>query len=128
MYNRYHSIDIALNTLHGGNLLKKPKLTTPKEITAIDLRHNLGEILDQVANKHERFLVKCAGIPAAILLSVTDYKDLEDLVDTWYEQQDPTFQESLVKARQEIEEGKIVTLDDLRRDIEAKERRGKTRS
>jgi antitoxin YefM len=108
--------------------LKKPKLTTPKEITAINLRHNLGEILNQVANKHERFLVRRAGIPAAILLSVTDYKDLEDLVDTWYEQQDPQFQESLVKALQEIEEGKVVTLDDLRRDLKRKERRGKKRS
>jgi antitoxin YefM len=108
--------------------LKKPKLTTPKEITAINLRHNLGEILNQVANKHERFLVRRAGIPAAILLSVTDYKDLEDLVDTWYEQQDPQFQESLVKALQEIEEGKVVTLDDLRRDLKTKERRGKKRS
>ena len=105
--------------------MKKPKLTTPKEITAINLRHNLGEILDQVANKHERFLVTRAGLPAAILLSVADYKDLEDLADTWYEQQDPKFQESLVKARQDIEEGKIVSLDDLRRDLEAKERRGK---
>ena len=108
--------------------MKKPKLTTPKEITAINLRHNLGEILNQVANKHERFLVRRAGIPAAILLSVTDYKDLEDLVDTWYEQQDPQFQESLVKALQEIEEGKVVTLDDLRRDLKTKERRGKKRS
>jgi prevent-host-death family protein len=105
--------------------LKKPKLTTPKEITAIDLRHNFGKILDQVTNKHERFLVKRADVPVAILLSVPDYKDLEELVDTWYEQQDPTFQESLVKAHQEIEEGKIVTLDELRRDLKAKEHWGK---
>ena len=79
--------------------MKKPKFTMPKEITAIDLRHKLGEIRDRVANKHERFLVKRAGIPAAILSGVTDYKDLEDLVDTWYEQRDQKFQESLVKAR-----------------------------
>ncbi len=108
--------------------MKKPKFTMPKEITAINLRHKLGEILDQVANKHERFLVKRAGIPAAILLSVTDYQDLEDLVDTWYEQQDPKFQESLAKARQEIEAGKVATLEDLRRDLQAKEHRGKKRS
>jgi hypothetical protein len=82
MYNGYFSTDIALNTLLGGNLLKKPKLIIPKEITAINLRHNLGEILDQVTNKR-------AGIPAAILLSVPDYKDLEELADTWYEQAGP---------------------------------------
>lgn len=101
--------------------MKKPKPTTLKEITAIKLSHNLEEILDRVANKHERFLIKHAGIPAAIILSVSDYEDLEDLMDTWHEQQDPTFQRSLVDARQEIEQGKVATLDDLRHDLKAKE-------
>jgi antitoxin YefM len=108
--------------------LKKPKFVMPKEITAINLRHKLGEILDQVANKRERFLIKRAGIPAAILLSVSDYEDLQDLIDTWYEQQDPTFQKSLVQAHQEIESGKVATLDDLRRDLQVKEHRGKKRA
>jgi antitoxin YefM len=107
--------------------LKKPKYTMPKEITAINLRHKLGEILDQVANKRERFLIKRAGIPAAVLLSVPDYEDIEDLIDTWYEQQDQVFQQSLVKARQEIEQGKVATLKDLRRDLQTKARRGKKR-
>ena len=101
--------------------MRKPKDTMPKEITAIKLRHNLGEILDQVANKHARFLVKRSGIPAAVLMSLSDYEDLQDLFDTWQEQQDKAFQKSLVQARQEIEEGKVATLDDLRRDLEVKE-------
>jgi hypothetical protein len=40
----------------------------PKEITAVHLRHELGEILDRVANDRERFLIKRLGIPAAVLL------------------------------------------------------------
>jgi antitoxin YefM len=108
--------------------VKKPKFVMPKEITAINLRHKLGEILDTVANKRERFLIKRSGIPAAILLSVPDYEDLQDLIETWYEQQDPAFQKSLVQARQDIESGKVATLDELRRDLHAKERRGKKRS
>jgi antitoxin YefM len=108
--------------------LKKPPFTMPKEITAITLRHKLGEILDAVANKRERFLIKRSGIPAAILLSVPDYEDLQDLIDTWYEQQDRTFQQSLVEARRDINAGKVATIDDLRRDLHVKERRGKKRS
>lgn len=107
--------------------MRKPKLTMPKEITAIKLRHNLGEILDQVANKRERFLIRRAGIPAAVLMSIPDYEDLEDLFDTWQEQQDQAFQQSLVKARRDIERGKAFTLEDLRRDLKAKERQGKKR-
>ena len=99
----------------------------PKEITAINLRHKLGKILDAVANKRQRFLIKRAGIPAAVLLSVPDFEDLQDRIDTWYEQQDRTFQKSPVDARGEIDTGKVATLDDLRRDLHAKERRGKKR-
>jgi hypothetical protein len=62
---------------------------------------------------------------------VSDYADLEDLIDTWHEQQDEVFQQSLMKARQEIKAGKVATLDDLKRDLqtkEAKERRTPKRS
>ena len=108
--------------------MKKPKFMMPKEITAINLRHKLGEILDTVANKRERFLIKRSGIPAAILLSVPDYEDLQDLIDTWYEQRDRTFQKSLIEAREEIDAGKVATIEDLRRDLQVKERRGKKRT
>src|SRR5712691_11818828 len=99
----------------------------PKEITAINLRYNLGAILDQVANGRERFLINRAGIPAAVLISIADYEDAEDLRDTWHEQRDPVFQRSLVKARQDIKRGKVSTLNDLRRDLQLKKRREKTR-
>jgi prevent-host-death family protein len=98
-----------------------------KEITALRLRQNLGAILDQVVNRRERFLIKRAGIPAAVLISIADYEDNEDLLDTLHEQRDEVFQRSLVNARREIEHGKVATLDDLRRDLRLKERRGKKR-
>jgi antitoxin YefM len=100
----------------------------PKEITAINLRHKLGEILDRVANERERFLIKRSGIPAAVLLSISDFEDLQDLVDTWYEQQDANFQKSLGEARRDIDTGKVATLDDLRRDLKQKERQKSKRS
>ncbi len=101
--------------------MRKPKYTMPQEITAIKLRHNLGNILDQVANNHVRFLVKRSGIPAAVLMSLSDFEDLQDLFDTWHEQQDKVFQQSLLQARQEIEGGKVASLDDLRKDLQTKE-------
>ena len=83
----------------------------------------MGKILDQVVNTHARFLVKRSGIPAAVVLSVSDYEVFEDLIDTYYEQQDGEFQQSLKQAREEIASGKAATLDDLRRDLEVKERK-----
>lgn len=100
----------------------------PKEITAITLRHKLGSVLDQVANRRERFLIKRAGIPAAVLLSVSEYEDIQDLVDTRHEERDPVFQRSLVQAHKEIERGKFVTLPDLQRDLLVKGKRKKKHS
>ena len=108
--------------------MRKPKHPMPKEITALKLRHNLGEILDQVANQHERFLVKRSGIPAAIILSLADYDDLQELFDTWQEQENPKFQQSLHDARQEIEDGKTATLEDLRQDLDTKKQKGKRKT
>jgi prevent-host-death family protein len=62
--------------------VKRSQVTLPKEINAVKLRHNLGEILDAVANRSERFIVKRAGIPAAILLSIAEYAQLEALSRT----------------------------------------------
>ena len=101
--------------------MKKPQRPLPQEITALTLRQHLGKILDQVTNQRERFLIRRSGVPAAILLSLSDYEDLEDLIDTWYEQQDETFQQTLLKAHQDIVTGKVTTLDDLQRDLHAKE-------
>lgn len=85
--------------------MKQPKRIMPKEIATIKLRHNLGEILDQVTNKHERFRIKRSGIPATIILSVSHCADSADLIDTWHERQDTAFQQSLVNARHEITAG-----------------------
>ena len=103
----------------------------PKEISALKMRHNLGEILDQVANKRLRFLVKRAGTPAAILMSIQDYEDFQDLVETALEETDPKFQKSLLEGRKAINAGHFATLADLWRDLRRKEaksgRRAKAR-
>ncbi|MBI2623893.1 type II toxin-antitoxin system Phd/YefM family antitoxin [Candidatus Parcubacteria bacterium] len=93
----------------------------PKEVSALKMRHNLGEILNQVANQRLRFVVKRAGIPAAILMSIQDYEDLEDLVETAVEEAGPKFQRSLLEGRKAIDAGRFTTAADLRRDLRRKE-------
>ena len=93
-----------------------------KPIDALKVRHNLGEILIEVANRRQRFLIKRAGIPAAVLLSPVDYEELEALLEVKGEERDEEFQKSLRKARAAIAAGRYATLDDLKADLEVKER------
>jgi prevent-host-death family protein len=48
-----------------------------KPISALEVRHNFGEVLRQVANQQRHFLIKRSGIPAAVLLSLSQYAALE---------------------------------------------------
>ena len=99
----------------------------PKEISALKMRHNLGEVLDQVANQGLRFIVKRAGTPAAIVMNIQDYEDLQDLVETALEETDPGFQKSLLEGRKAIDAGRFSTTADLRRDLRRKEARVRRR-
>ena len=49
--------------------MKRPQPTVTKDMTALRPRHNLGEILDLVVSKRERFLVSRDGTPTAVILS-----------------------------------------------------------
>jgi prevent-host-death family protein len=99
--------------------------TAPKEISALDVRQHLGEILSQVANQRDRFVIKKAGIPTAILLSIQDYEDLEDLVETALEQLDPEYQKSLKRARKDIEAGRYLRSEEMWQDLIKKEARAR---
>jgi prevent-host-death family protein len=99
--------------------------TAPKEISALDVRQHLGEILSQVANQRDRFVIKKAGIPTAILLSIQDYEDLEDLVETALEQLDPEHQKSLKRARKDIEAGRYLRSEEMWQDLIKKEARAR---
>jgi prevent-host-death family protein len=99
--------------------------TAPKEVSALEVRQHLGEILSQVANQRDRFVIKKAGIPTAILLSIQDYEDLEDLAETALEQLDPEYQKSLKRARKDIEAGRYLRREEVWQDLLKKEARAR---
>lgn len=92
-----------------------------EEISALTVRQRLGEILSRVANQRDRFVIKKAGIPTAVLFSIQDYEDLEDLVETALEQLDPEYQKSLNLARKEIEAGRYIRDAEMWGDLIKKE-------
>ena len=101
------------------------RLTPLKEISALTVRQHLGEILSRVANQRDRFVIKKAGIPTAVLFSIQDYEDLEDLVETAIEQLDPEYQKSLKRARKEIEAGRYIRHEEMWQDLSKKEAKAK---
>ena len=67
-------------------------------MTTMDLRKNLGQILDMIAEKHEAVTISRANKPLAVILSITEYEEkvqkknrsqrletLSDAMGTWRE-------------------------------------------
>ena len=101
---------------------KTSKSSALKPLSALRLRHNLGGILNEVANRRGRFLVQRAGIPAAVLMNPAEYEELLDLAEIRAEQADKEFQASLRRARAEIRAGRFLTHAALESDLAAKRR------
>jgi hypothetical protein len=55
--------------------------STLKPITALHVRKNLGEVLAETAVEQQRFVIQHAGIPMAVMLSLTDYRALLALAE-----------------------------------------------
>ncbi len=55
-----------------------------------------------------------AGKPVAVVLGI---KEWEDIVETLSELEDPSHVASIKEARREIELGKTLTLEELRREL-----------
>jgi prevent-host-death family protein len=89
----------------------KKKMT--RNITAMQARQNFGDLLNRTNLKGERFLINRSGKPMAIIMSVNDYKDMEDLLDTLLEEADPDFQKALLSSRKEYEDGDVGSENDL---------------
>lgn len=88
----------------------KERHPAPKVISAKDIRSRLGEVINQVAYGRQPYLITRHDKPAVIMLSVEDYEDLLDAVDTMLEQMDPEFQKSLNQGMTAFQAGRGATL------------------
>jgi len=93
----------------------KTELTKKKtrNVSAMQARQQFGDLLNRANLKGERFLVKRSGKPMAIIMSVTDYNDMEDLLDTLMEEANQDFQKALLASRKEYEAGDVGSENDL---------------
>lgn len=53
-----------------------------RKISTIDIRHNLGEILDRVALRHDEYVIERKGKPLAALVPVDRLERMEEAART----------------------------------------------
>jgi antitoxin YefM len=87
-----------------------------RAIPAREFRAHLSEVLSEVADRRNHILVTRNGRPAAALVPVDEYEALEETAEIL---SDPDAMAALEAGLAELSRGDVVTLDDLRQELDA---------
>jgi len=85
-----------------------------KTVPVRELRSELSQVIDQVADLREHVIITRRGRPAAVLVPVDEYEALEETAEIL---SDPETMDAIEEGLREAERGETVTLADLRRDL-----------
>ena len=90
-----------------------------KTVPVRELRSELSQVIDQVADLREHVIVTRHGRPAAVLVPVDEYEALEETAEIL---SDAETMAAIDEGRREVERGEVVTLDELRREMQSRRR------
>ena len=93
-----------------------------KTIPVRELREELAEILDQVADLREHVVVTRRGRPAAVILPIDEYEALEETAEIL---SDPAAVRAIEQGRADAKAGRLYSARVIRADLD---RRKKSRS
>ncbi len=88
-----------------------------KTVPIRELRSELSQVIDQVADLREHVIVTRHGRPAAVLVPVDEYEALEETAEILSDAETMT---AIEEGRREVERGETVTLDQLRQELRSR--------
>jgi prevent-host-death family protein len=89
----------------------------PMTLPLAEARNRLSPLVASVESTHERVVITKNGRPAAVLIAIDDLEGLEETLEILSEPRE------VAAIREALAEPARYTLDDIRRDLEARESR-----
>ena len=89
--------------------VKKPK--SPKFVNAFTARTHLGQLIRQVSEEGETYVLTKKGKPKVVIVGVDEY---EDLVEVLAEERDREFRRALKESAAQIKRGEVSSIAALR--------------
>lgn len=83
-----------------------------KNITLKDLRPRLPQVIEDVEENLDRYIISKRGEPVAVILSMEDY---ESILETLNETQDQENMKRIRKGLQEAKQGKTISWKALKK-------------
>jgi prevent-host-death family protein len=85
-----------------------------------ELRSELSQVIDRVADMREHVIVTRRGRPAAVLIPVDEYEALEETAEILSDRETLA---AIEKGRREAARGETIPLADLRQELDRRKRR-----
>jgi prevent-host-death family protein len=89
----------------------------PKTISSTEASNHFGNMMDDVASGKNVYIVTRMGKPRAVVIGIEQYREIVEQLEILREQNDPEFMAGLAEARQDIELGRTLTLEELDREL-----------
>jgi prevent-host-death family protein len=90
-----------------------------KTIPVKELRAELAEMLDEVADRREHIIVTRRGRPAAVLVPIDEYEGLEETAEIL---SDPAAVRAIQRGLADFKAGRTATLEEVKADLEKRKR------
>ena len=77
-------------------------------------RSELTKMLDELASRHEHFVITRNGLPAAVVMSPAEYEAIQETVEVL---QDTELLKALRRSGRDVKAGRVSAWKDVKRDL-----------
>lgn len=89
----------------------------PKTISATEASNHFGTMIDEAARGRSLFVVTRMGRPQAVVIGMDQYLELMELLETADELKDREYLAGIAEAREDIQLGRTLSLEELDREL-----------
>lgn len=86
-----------------------------KTVPVKELRAELADLLDEVADRREHLIVTRRGRPAAAIVPIDEYEGLEETAEIL---SDPAAVRAIQRGLADLKAGRVSTVEEVRADLE----------
>jgi prevent-host-death family protein len=84
-----------------------------KTISSVNLRKDLGGVLGETEHSDEEVIITRSGKAVAVLIGMARWEEIESILATWEQQQDPENKNKLRAAKADLVAGRILSHDEV---------------
>jgi prevent-host-death family protein len=84
-----------------------------KTLNSVELRKNLTRVLAETQHGTEEAVMTRSGKPIAVLIGIERWEEIQSILATWEQMQDPENREKLRTAKADLAAGRVIPQEEI---------------